>query len=187
MAAAKEKLKVPAWVESAIPKKDTQTTDDPKQTLKANLQMLASDYGDPEQQKKKIFEMLGPNYLKHLRPQLNRVLLITHVWPDRRQIRNEAGKVMGTLILPEQQINANRFEGKTGLVIALGETAFKYFDRDGNPILGRLSPSIGDWVWYNASDAMERGYGMTTANMLWGRTIYDSDVEGIATDPRTVF
>ena len=48
-------------------------------------------------------------------------------------------------------------------------------------------PKVGDWIWYRASDAAERGYGMDIANMLWGRTIDDANVEGITADPRTVY
>lgn len=187
MAVTKSKVSnLPAWVEAAAPKKNTQTTDDPKQTLAANLLTLG-DCETPEQQKALVFSMLGPDYLDHLSPALNRVLLITYVWSQRRRIRNQAGEVVGHLDLPTQTLNSNRFEGKTGLVIAMGETAFKYFDREGNPIVDRKRPSIGDWVWYRASDAAERGYGMTTANMLWGRTIADIDIEGKVTDPRMIF
>ncbi len=183
MALAKEKLKVPAWVEAAIPSKNTQTTDDPKQALDANLLRL-SKCATPEELKALVFEMLGPGYLDKLAPLENRVLLVTYVWPDARQVRNSSGEVKGRIILPEQTIKANRFEGKTGLVIAIGPTAFKY---SGAWPWEGPKPKVGDWVWYRASDAMERGYGMDVANMLWGRTIDDANVEGITADPRTVY
>lgn len=180
---AKAKAKVPAWIEAALPKKNTQTTDDPKQTLKANLLTLG-DCETPEKQKTMVFAMLGPDYLERLTPMENRVLVITYVWPQRRLIRNQAGEVVGHLDLPEQTINANRFEGKTGLVIAIGPTAFKY--SGAWPWEGH-KPKVGDWIWYRASDAVERGYGMDISSMLWGRTIDDGNVEGIAADPRTVY
>lgn len=183
MALAKEKLKVPAWVEAVAPRKNTKTTDDPKQALNSNLLALG-DCDSPEQQKALVFEMLGPDYLQKLTPMENRVLVVTYVWPQRRLIRNTAGEVVGHLDLPTQTLNANRFEGKTGLVIAVGPTAFKY---SGAWPWEGPKPKVGDWIWYRASDAAERGYGMDIANMLWGRTIADDNVEGITADPRTVY
>ncbi len=180
---AATKAKIPAWVESEAPRKNTQTTDDPKQALNANLLRLGT-CETPEEQKALVFDMLGPDYLKALAPMENRVLVVTYVWPEKRYIRNQAGEKVGSIIMPEQSIKANRFEGKTGLVIAIGPTAFKY---SGAWPWEGPKPSIGDWIWYRASDAVERGYGMDIASMLWGRTIDDSNVEGIAADPRTIF
>ncbi len=177
------KAKLPAWVDAIPAKKNTQTTDDPKQTLEANLHRLG-ECETPEQQKKLVFSMLGPDYLKKLTPMENRVLVITYVWSTVRFIRDTGGNVKGSIILPDQAVKANRFEGKTGLVIAIGPTAFKY---SGAWPWEGAKPQIGDWIWYRASDAIERGYGMDIASMLWGRTIDDGNVEGITADPRTVF
>ncbi len=184
MALAKEKLKVPAWVEAVAPRKNTKTTDDPKQALAANILALG-DCETPEQQKALVFEMLGPTYLEKLCPTENRILVITYVWPQRRLIRNQSGEVVGHLDLPTQTINANRFEGKTGLIIAIGETAFKYSGQW--PWEGRKG-KVGDWISYRASDAPERGYtGQDVSTMLWGRVIEDGLVEGFTSDPRSIF
>jgi hypothetical protein len=147
------------------------TTEEPanRGSLQANLNALG-ECQSPEEQKALIFRMLPGNYLKRLRPAGNRLLVITYVAPQVSK---------GGVRFIDKRGDSNRFEGKTGLLIAIGPTAFKY---DGSYEWEGEKPGIGDWIWYRASDAPERGY----CN-IYGRTIFDDLYEGICEDPSDVW
>jgi co-chaperonin GroES (HSP10) len=156
------------YLEEAEAKKKAESAN--KGSLEANL-VAMGECETPEQQKNLIFAMLGADYLERLEPTGNRVLVITYVWPQKSK---------GGIHFIDKRRDANRYEGKTGLVIAIGPTAFRY---DGSYKWEGRAPVIGDWIWYRASDAPERGY-----LNIYGRTIDDELIEGIARkDPRDVW
>lgn len=148
-------------------------------SLEENFKLLAN-CETPDEQKKLIFEMLG-DYTspgKRIEATGNRVLIITHVHQNGKKVTMPDGTTQMIHFIDKRK-DANRFEGKTGLVIAIGPAAFKY---DGAFKWEGRKPKVGDWVWYRASDAVERGF-----RSIWGRMIPDDLIEGIVDDPRDVF
>ncbi len=136
--------------------------------LNANLLELAQ-CESPEAQKKMIFDMLASGlgqetFLGSL------VFVATYVTPQ---------KSTGGLWMPEKKIDESRFQGKCGLVLAMGPTAFKY---DGAWPYEGPTPKVGDWVRYRASDAGEYGF----CN-VYCRDIEDHLIRSIVKDPSKVW
>lgn len=98
------------------------------------------------------------------------VLMATYIEPE---------KSAGGILLPQKSIDESRFQGKVGLVLKKGPTAFKFsgqFAYEG-PI-----PEEGDWVIYRASDAWEIFIRGVSCRYL------DSDlVKSIIDDPTIIY
>jgi co-chaperonin GroES (HSP10) len=122
----------------------------------------------PEAQKEMLLAMLGD--MSAHRPHGNRVLVATYVTRQRSK---------GGIIFTDKRKDASRFEGKVGLVIAVGPTAFRY---DGAYEWEGPKPEVGDWIWYRASDAAERFIKDVSC-----RTIEDDRIEGSTDDPAAIF
>ncbi len=163
MAVAKQK--VPAWVEASMPKAEGRAN---KGSLQSNIVALAN-CADPDSQKAMIFAMLD-EALAQMQLLGNRVFLATYITPQISR---------GGILMPEKRIDASRFEGKAGLVLAIGATAFKY---DGAWPWESPKPAVGDWVWYRSSDAPECGF-----NEVYCREIEDNLIKGIIKDPSKIF
>lgn len=121
-----------------------------------------------QEQKAMLQSMLGD--MTGQRPLGNRVLVATYV---SRQVSR------GGIIFTDKRKDASRFEGKVGLVVAIGPGAFKY---DGAFPWEGPKPQIGDWIWYRASDAPERWIKDVSC-----RTIEDDRIEGITDDPLAIY
>lgn len=74
------------------------------------------------------------------------VLVATYVKPR---------KTAGGILLPEKSIDEDRWQGKVGLVLKLGEDAFKYgaFGAEYNGTV----PAVGDYITFHTSDTREIG------------------------------
>jgi hypothetical protein len=60
----------------------------------------------------------------------------------------------GSLYMTDKHKNEGRFQGKVGLVLAMGERAFKWegpYEFDG------LKPAVNDWVVFRPADSWETG------------------------------
>ena len=138
-----------------------------KGSLSANILELAQ-CPNPEAQKKMIFAMLadGLDQMKFLG---DLVWVATYVTPQKQ----------GSIWMPEKKVDESRFQGKCGLVIALGATAFKY--SGAWPYEGP-KPQVGDWIRYRASDAQEFGFCD-----VFCREIEDQLVRAIVIDPSKVW
>ncbi len=74
------------------------------------------------------------------------VLLATFILPE---------KTAGGIIRPDENIRQDVFQGKIGLILKMGETAYKYMnDYSQFPYEG-VKPQIGDYVMCHASDPRE--------------------------------
>lgn len=73
----------------------------------------------------------------------SQVLVATYVQPARTK---------GGIILTSKSRDEDRFQGKLGMVIAVGPGAFK---DDGIAKFHGLSVKVGDWVFARASDGLE--------------------------------
>lgn len=75
------------------------------------------------------------------------VLVATYVKPR---------KTAGGILLPEKSVDEDRWQGKVGLVLKLGEGAFKH-GAWGNAYEGTV-PEVGDYVTFHTSDTREIGF-----------------------------
>jgi co-chaperonin GroES (HSP10) len=138
-----------------------------KGNIDANLTDLAT-CGSSEEQKEVLLAKLGD--LSGQQPLGCRVLVATYVGADRSA---------GGILFTDKRKDAARYEGKVGLVLAVGPTAFRY---DGAFPWEGPTPQVGQWVWYRASDGPERWIRHVSC-----RTISDDLIEGITTDPTAIY
>lgn len=73
------------------------------------------------------------------------VLLATYILPE---------KTIGGIIRPQSNISQDVWQGKVGLILKLGETAFKY---DGPYEYVGRKPKVGEYVMCHSSDPREVG------------------------------
>jgi co-chaperonin GroES (HSP10) len=135
-------------------------------STRANVIDLAKCF-EPEQQKQAILDKLGGIEIDVLSSQ---VIVATYIEPE---------KTSGGILLPEKRLDESRFQGKVGLVVKMGPSAFKY---DGAYNWEGKAPQIGDWVVYRASDAWENAFGG-----IFVRWIESDMIKGIVKDPRVVY
>jgi co-chaperonin GroES (HSP10) len=153
------------YVEEAKAKVEKPTAN--KGGVEPNMTALG-DCETAEAQKEMLLAMLGD--MSGQRPLGNRVVVATYVTRQRSK---------GGIIYVDKRKDNSRYEGKIGLVIAVGPTAFRY---DGSYEWEGPKPKVGDWVWYRASDAPERFIKDVSC-----RTIEDDRIEGITDDPVAIF
>lgn len=117
----------------------------------------------------------------------NEVLTATYIEPEQ---------TAGGIFLPDQRIRESVFQGKVGLVLALGVDAFKY--KDGYAYFARnknetdieyetrvsiLTPKVGDWIIYrpvgNIFKCSIKGFAC--------QFVHDSEIKGRVSDPDVIF
>lgn len=76
----------------------------------------------------------------------NRVMVATYIEPE---------KTAGGIFITQKRQEESRFQGKAGLVVAMGPSAFKY---DGAYEYEGPVPAVGDWVMFFPSTAREFEY-----------------------------
>ena len=136
-------------------------------SMRANVVELA-EYHDPEDQKRVILEKV--NAVKVPQVFASDVLVATYVRPNKSK---------GGIIFTDKNLDENRFQGKVGLVIAKGPTAFKY---DGAYPWEGPVPEVGDWVIYRANDAWENFFNGISVRWI------DSDlIKGSIEDPTLIY
>lgn len=105
-----------------------------------------------------------------LRMSRNRVLVATYV---------ESETTKGGIIRPQRNLDESRFQGKVGLVLAMGPLAFRFDDPEEyqTPM-----PAFGDWIFYRASDTFECGFSGVLC-----RIVTDDAVMGILDNPEVIY
>lgn len=97
-------------------------------------------------------------------------------------IKPDADRSKGGIIFTDKKLEEARWQGKVGLIIAMGPTAFKY-DPD-NPACayeGR-KPKLGDWVVYYPHESREIAIRGTVC-----RIVSDKVIRMTTTDPDSVY
>lgn len=89
----------------------------------------------------------------------NQILVATYVRPER---------TAGGIIRPGQNVDEDEYQGKVGLVVKVGPSAF--LDTDENDFQGQ-SISVGDWVVYRTGDGWQLTIRDTACRILTDRTI----------------
>ena len=151
--------------------------------IKGNITTLAKLDG-PEAQKTKIFddlgdlaqyEVLGEDIIVAIYAESN--VLAEFKGPDGKPFQ---------LIGTDNRTTESRYQGKTGVIVAMGPTAFQ-FHNNGQPYDG-IKPAVGDWVVFWPSDGRElwlrdaksKGEGVTCRKVHW------SSIVMRVSDPRVV-
>lgn len=106
--------------------------------MRANLRAIAQAANhDPKQA---LLDSAGP--LTEYEVFHNLVLVATYVPSEK----------IGSIIVPDRTMAENRFQGKIGLVLKIGPTAFQ---DDAAVKFGGITIEPGDWVMYRPSDGTE--------------------------------
>lgn len=100
------------------------------------------------------------------------VLVATAPSPNKR----------GSFIMPDKTNDEGRFQGKVGLILAWGPTAFEYDPQYPSYKWSGPKPSVGDFVFYRTSDAWEVGI-----NGVSCRFVPDDCIKGRVTDIEVIF
>jgi len=93
---------------------------------------------------------------------------------------------IGSIIVPDKMLDENRFQGKVGLVLKVGPTAF---EDDTVAKFGGVSVKPGDWVVYRPSDGFEMFIRdrRKTNDGLSCRLIEDVFIRGRVSDPSLIY
>jgi len=119
--------------------------------------------------KRAIFDRLAPALKTIPRLYGNRVLLATYIRPE---------KTAGGIYRPTSDIEEDRYQGKAGLILRIGEQAF---ENDETYKWG-VRPCVGDWVFFWPSDSREIGLAGLSC-----RVIRDFQIAGPTTDPMLLY
>lgn len=92
---------------------------------------------------------------------------------------DDDAKTKSGLILVSKTTDEYRWQGKVGLVLALGPIAFT---EDATHTWGDRIPKVGDWVCFNIGDTRSAD---TSVGMV--RFIEDTEVLAIVSDPDAVY
>lgn len=150
---------------------------------KGNITALAK-LDNPEQQKTQILETLGDLDQYQL---LDDECLIA-VYAESNvlsRITDATGKTV-ELVGTDSRTTESRYQGKVGLLVKIGPTAFTYHN-NGQAYAG-VRPEVGDWVVSHASDGREiwlRGIDSHAPWVTCRRIKWDRIVMRV-TDPRVV-
>lgn len=160
---------------------------------------------EPEGLREKLLADLGPTVEK-MKLQRNRCLVASYIKP---------AVTKGGIIIPTTSGEEDRWQGKVGLLIAVGPSAFNYDevadaiqkaeqaayeDGEGEPtdealaaaLEGALEscnvPRVGDWVAYRTSETHEFGVPVAGEHTLAScRFILDDSIVMVVADPRLVY
>ena len=110
----------------------------------------------------------------------SRVLVATAPTPVKKS------SILLTQTSRDKQVEEGRWQGKVGLVLKTGISAFLYDPRypsyawPGGPDEHTPGPcpQVGDWIYYRTSDAWEAGLRISEGIAISARYIWDSDVVG---------
>lgn len=90
----------------------------------------------------------------------------------------------GNILLPDVNKNEQRWQGKVGLVIMLGDDAFK--DSDTAKFCG-FKANIGEFVVYRNSDGHDFDYIQTDGKPVACRRVTDSDIKMVIPRPDMIY
>lgn len=119
-----------------------------------------------------LLKQLGNTAVEHYQLMEDDILLATYIRPE---------KTKGGIILTQQNLGEDRFQGKVGLLVKKGPAAWKFDRTNQYPFEGDV-PEIGAWCVYRASEGWEIGL-----NGVSCRIIRASLVRGVVADPSVVW
>lgn len=99
-----------------------------------------------------------------------RVLVAVYVRPE---------KTVRGIILTSKTTDEDRYQGKVGLVLAMGPIAF---EDDPTHRFGTIKPKVGDWIVFSVGDTFAFELGQRRA-----RSVEDVDVHLIIDNPDAIW
>ncbi|MEN9931891.1 MAG: hypothetical protein RIS17_464 [Pseudomonadota bacterium] len=131
----------------------------------------------------------------------NRVLVATYIRPE---------KTSGGIIRPDQLREEDKWQGKAGLVLKIGPSAFDFEEIDeeiedelalaradhAHPDVADIArramnehnvPQVGDWVFFRGSDTWDSGLQIAPGIGAHCRFIFDDAIIGRIEDPSTIW
>lgn len=134
--------------------------------------MMMAHEVDPRQS---LLDKLGD--LKDVEVFHNQVICAVYIRPE---------KTKGGLILSDQTRDEDRSQSKVGLIVKMGDMAFK--DNDGGDIwCWAPDMSIGDWIYYRASDGWPTTIIGQSGEKILCRILDDVRVKGRVQHPDQVW
>jgi co-chaperonin GroES (HSP10) len=118
-----------------------------------------------EEPKAAIWKDIEP-YLGDVEVLGARVLVAVYVRPKQSA---------GGIYLPDRTVDEDKYQGKVGLVLALGPIAF---EDDATHRFGAIKPEVGDWVVFSVGDTFGLEIGTRRC-----RSVEDVDVHLIIDRP----
>lgn len=165
--------------------------------MKIDLSRYSEDVScyEPEGLRKKLMVDLMPT-MARIKLQRNRCIVATYVPPSVTK---------GGIILVNNTVEENRYQGKSGLLIAAAPSAFDFDElreeiarrrkgktslatatRDARAYLG--IPQVGDWVSFINSETREFGVPVAGEHTLASCRIVTDDCIGmVIDDPRLIY
>lgn len=117
----------------------------------------------------------------------NRVLVATYIRPE---------KTSGGIIRPDATREEDKWQGKAGLILAVGPDAFN-FEEVREEVAGGMAdedararhniPRVGDWVFFRGSDTWDSGLQVAPGVGAHCRFIFDDCIIGRIEDPSTIW
>ncbi len=142
------------------------------------LSDIAEAIGKGKDARTVLVDAIGKDNIESFEPFHNLILIATYVRSDMTK---------GGIIIGGDRTRAeDRFQGKIGMVLKVGPTAFKGAKSDS---FGGVTVKAGDWIMYKASDAHEFFF-VDEKSALDGsscRLVEDTLVMGRVTDPESIF
>jgi co-chaperonin GroES (HSP10) len=142
------------------------------------LSDIAEAIGKGKDARTVLVDAIGKDNIENFEPFHNLILIATYVRSDKTQ---------GGIIIGGDRTRAeDRFQGKVGLVLKVGPTAFKGKTAES---FGGITVKAGEWIMYKASDAHEFFF-VDEDKPLDGssaRLIEDTLVMGRVADPERIF
>jgi len=142
------------------------------------LSDIAEAIGKGKDARTVLVDAIGKDNIENFEPFHNLILIATYIRSDKTQ---------GGIIIGGDRTRAeDRFQGKIGLVLKVGPTAFKGKTPES---FGSVTVKPGEWIMYKASDAHEF-YFVDEKKPLDGssaRLIEDTLVMGRVVDPERIF
>jgi co-chaperonin GroES (HSP10) len=112
---------------------------------------------EAEDPKKEILKWVGSTKKEKLNG--DRVMVATYARPN---------KTAGGVLLSDGMTVEDRFQGTVGLLVLIGDTAFKY---DGSYSFEGQPPKIGDWVTYRPADGFEIAFRRASCRIFRSESI----------------
>ena len=116
----------------------------------------------------------------------NRVLVASFIRPE---------KTSGGIIRPDAVREEDKWQGKAGLILAVGPSAFDFEEVADDPDCltwedaraAHNIPNVGDWVFFRGSDTWDSGLQVAPGVGAHCRFIFDDAIIGRIADPATIW
>ena len=147
---------------------------------KVKIEQLTYVLGEDDP-KEVVLKRLG-NVLDDL-PEIygSRVLVATAPTPVKKS------SILLTQTARDKAVEEGRWQGKVGLLLKLGVSAFECDPRFPSYEWRGSKPAVGSWIYYRTSDAWETGLRVSEGVAISARVIWDSDIMGAVNDIECIF